>query len=102
MQQQVGQLGVDGLALFAGTHELVLDLGDAGLGGLGFVALAFLHEPADLLRQGVALGLQRLFLHDGGAAGVVELGELGAVPVGMAVAHRLGDGFLVIADELYI
>ena len=102
MEQQVLQLRVDFLTFVACTDELVFDLGHARLRSVGFVTLAVLHEHADLLRQRVALGLERLFLHDGSAACLVELRELLAIPIGVAVAHRFGNCFLIIADELYI
>ena len=36
-------------------HELFGNLGDFGLGGLGLVLLALLHQPADLLGEHLAL-----------------------------------------------
>ena len=72
MQHEVGELGVDGLALRGDLVELLVDGADAFLGGLGLFLLAFAHHLADGLRRGVALLLQRFFLHDGGATVLVE------------------------------
>ena len=72
MQHEVVQLGIDGLALRGDLVELLVDGADALLGGLGLVLFALAHHLADGLRCGVALLLQRLFLHDGGAAVLVK------------------------------
>ena len=72
MQHEVMQLGIDGLALRRDLVELLIDGTDALLGCLGLVLLALAHHLADGLRRSVALLLQRLFLHDGGAAVLVE------------------------------
>ena len=69
------------------------------LGGFGLGFLAGGHHLADGLRRGVALGLQRLLLRDGGAGAPRQAGEARRVPRSVAVLHRLGDGFLVVADE---
>ena len=66
------QLGIDGLALRRDLVELLIDGTDALLGGLGLVLLALAHHLADGLRRSVALLLQRLFLHDGGATALIE------------------------------
>ena len=72
MQHEVMQLGIDGLALRRDLVELLIDGTDALLGCLGLVLLALAHHLTDGLRCGVALLLQRLFLHDGGATALVE------------------------------
>ena len=72
MQHEVMQLGVDGLALRGDLVELLIDGTNALLGCLGLFLLAFAHHLADGLRRSVALLLQRLFLHDGSAAALVE------------------------------
>ena len=99
-QQHLAQGLVGRFAIFADDGQLVVDGAHALLGGFGLVLLAGGHHLADRLRRGVALGLQRLLLRDGGAAGLIELGEARRIPRSMAVLHRLGDGFLVVADEL--
>ena len=72
VQHEVMQLDIDGLALRGDLVELLVDGTDAFLGGLGLVPFALAHHLADGLRRGVALLLKRLFLHDGGAAVLVE------------------------------
>lgn len=74
------QLGIGGLALGGDGGQLVVDLADALLGGLGLVLLAGGHHLTDALGRGVALGLQSLLLGDGGAAGFVKFGEARRVP----------------------
>ena len=98
-QQQLAQGLVGRFALGADGGNLVVDGAHALLGGLGLVFLPGGHHGADGFRRGVALGLQSLFLRDGGAARLVELGEARGIPRSVAVLHRLGDGFLVIANE---
>ena len=63
-QQDVVQLLVDCLALGSSAGKLVLDLGNASLGGLGFLGFLLSKKLTDLLRDGIALGLKGLFLHD--------------------------------------
>ena len=79
-QQDVVQLGIGGLALGGDGGQLVVDLADALLGGLGLVLLAGGHHLADALGRGVALGLQSLLLGDGGTTGFVKFGEARRVP----------------------
>jgi hypothetical protein len=98
---EVEELLLNVRALLAELGDALLVGGDLRLGGLGLVLLAVLHEKADLLGHGVAVGLELLDLGDDGAALLVELEELLAVPVrvlaGLAgLVHDVG----VLADEL--
>ena len=92
-----------GLGLGAGIAqggELLVDLADGLLGGVGLVGLALAHERADLLRKLVALGLQGLLLGDDLAALHIKGGELLRVEGGVAVLHRLGNLVEVLAYVL--
>ena len=100
MGHEVIQVGLELAATLGQAVDLLVDLADGLLGGLGLVLLALLHEGADLLGLGVARGLELLDLADDGAALVIKLEELLAVPTGLAVGHGLVDGVGVFTDKL--
>ena len=98
---EVEELLLNGGALLAQLGDALLVCGDLGLGGLGLVLLAVLHKKANLLGDGVAVGLELLDLGDDRATLLVQLEELLAVPVGIlpglaGLVHGVG----VLADEL--
>ena len=82
--------------------DLGVDLANGLLGRLGLVLLALLHKGADLLGLGVARGLELLDLGDDGAAGIVQLEELLAIPRSLAIGHGGIDDIRVLAHELDI
>ena len=99
------ELGKGRLGLVAAgrrLRQLVVDLANALLGGLGLVLLAFAHHLADRLRRRIALSGKLLFLRDGGAALLVKRQEALAIELEVARAHRLDDGIQVFANEFEI
>ena len=78
---QGDELLVEGLLgrgqLLAEGFLLALELGGAGLGGLGLVLLALFHQHADFLGDTVLIGLDGVGLHLQGAALGVELQDFG-------------------------
>ena len=98
---EVKELLLHGIATVVQRGDALLVGGDLGLLGLGLLLLALAHQLADLLGGAVAGRLERLDLGDDGAALLVKLKELLAVPVsvlaGLAgLVHKVG----VLANEL--
>ena len=96
---EVGDLGVEFGTARAEHLDLLVDLANGVLGSLGLVALALLHEDADLLGLGVAGGLQILDLCDDGAALLIEREEALTVPGALTVRHGGVERLRVLANK---
>ena len=96
----------EAVELFLDGHEgaieivdLVAHIAHADLGVFGLLGIAFLEHGADLLGDGIALGLEGFDLLDNLAALRVQPAKLIVIPFRVAVFQRLLDDFGVLANE---
>ena len=101
-RHEVGDLGVELGAALGQPLDLLVHLAHGLLGSLGLLALALLHEGADLLGLGVTRGLELLDLRDDGATLLVERKEALTIPAALAVGHGGVERLGILANKFDI
>ena len=98
-RHEAGDLGIELGAALGQTLDLLVHLTHGLLGSLGLLALALLHERADLLGLGVTRGLELLDLRDDGATLLVERKETLAIPAALAAGHGSVERLGILANK---